>query len=128
MKNIPGLLTLLFLAPFLHGQPHMHHGPGLRGFNSSQTITLTGVITKCIDCGNGSKGHGVVLIQVGAVPWEVTLPDTPALRKMKVSLGKLKKGAAVKITGFANISNDNRIHANEIIVNGVQLYSYEPRR
>jgi hypothetical protein len=122
------ILPALSLALLLHHQGLAHHGPGLRGFNSSQTIAINGVIKDCLYCNNGSKGHGVLLITVGTVPWEATLPDTPVLRKLKVSLAKLKKGAVVRITGFANPSKDHRIYANEIIVDGVRLYSHDPLR
>jgi hypothetical protein len=117
------ILPVLFLALVLHGQVNAHHGPGLRGFNSSQTIAINGVIKDCLECGSRFKGHALVLIQVGAVLWEATLPETPTLRKLKVSLGKLKKKSIVNVAGFANQSKDHRIYANEVIVDGIRLYS-----
>jgi hypothetical protein len=118
MRTVARLLFVMSVASLLHA----HHGPGIRGFNPNDPLVISGVITRCVDCSNGSRGHGVVLIQVDSVMWEATLPDTPRLRKAKVSLSKLKKGTAVKVAGFANVSKTHKIYANEIIVKGVRLF------
>ena len=119
---IAGLLPGLLLA---------HHGPGMRGYDPDTTVVITGVITKCFECGNGSRGHGVVSVMVGSVVWEVTLPDTPSLRKAKISLSKLKKGTDVTVTGFPNKSASpyflHKIYAREIVSKGVTLLSYDDR-
>jgi hypothetical protein len=59
---------------------------------------------KCVECGNRGRGHGILQVQVESVPWSVTLPDTPALRQSRVDLGKLRKGTAVRVTGFPGVS------------------------
>src|SRR5262245_57422604 len=128
MKNIAelvfaGLMPTLLLA---------HHGPGMRGYDPDKTILINGVITKCFECSNGSRGHGVVLILVDSVVWEATLPDTPSLRKAKISLTRLKKGTAVTVTGFPNKSASayfqHKIYAREIVSKGVTILSYDDRR
>ena len=73
MRKIASVLSLLFFLQILHA----HHGPGIRGYNPSQSVDISGVILKCFDCSNGSRGHGVLQIRVDAVVWEATLPDTP---------------------------------------------------
>ncbi len=83
-----------------------HHGPWTRGYDTTRTVVIEGVIVKCVECGNRGRGHGVLQVQVDSVPWSVTLPDTPALRKETVDLGKLKKGTAVRVTGFPNVSQN----------------------
>jgi hypothetical protein len=99
-----------------------HHGPGIRGYNPNQAVAIKGVILKCFECSNGSRGHGWLQVQVDSVIWGVTLPDTPGLRKAKISLSKLKKGLAIEVSGFANVSKPHNMYANEITVNGVKLF------
>lgn len=105
-----------------------HHGPGMRGYDGGKTVVINGEITKCFECGSGSRGHGVVSILVGFTAWEVTLPDTPSLRKAKISLSRLKKGTAVTVTGFANRSFQYKIYAYEIVSQGVTILKYDDRR
>jgi hypothetical protein len=99
-----------------------HHGPGMRGFNSSQPLTIKGVLTKCFGCSNGARGDAYILVRVNSEIWEATLPDTPVLNTRKVDLGKLKTGITIIVTGFASIDpKSKRIYANEIMSNGVEL-------
>ena len=119
MRKIASALYLLFFAQLLQA----HHGPGMRGYNPSQTVVISGVILKCFDCSNGAKGHGVVQIRADSIVWEATLPETPGLRKAKVDLNKLKKGTPIRITGFAHLSKAHDLYATEIIVNGVKIMS-----
>jgi hypothetical protein len=128
MNKIAAVLIAMLLPAFLLA----HHGPGMRGYDPDKTVVLNGVITKCFECSNGSRGHGVVSLLVDSVVWEVTLPDTPSLRKAKVSLSKLKKGTAVTVTGFPNKSASPyflyKVYAREIVSKGVTLLSYDDRR
>jgi hypothetical protein len=62
-------------------------------------------------------------VRVDSVSWEVTLPDTPGLRKAKVSLAKLKKGSAIEVSGFAHTSKPHDMYANQITINGAKLFS-----
>lgn len=128
MNTIAALVIYALLSAF----PEAHHGPGMRGYNPDKTIVIHGVITKCSECSNGSKGHGVVSILVDSVVWEATLPDTPSLRKARISLTKLKKGTVVTVTGFPNTSPSalfaHKIYAREIVSNGVTILSYDDRR
>src|SRR5215510_3527120 len=96
MRALIAAVSVLCLA-----QPLLsHHGPWTRSYDTNRTVVIEGVIVKCVGCGNGGKGHGILLVQVESVPWSVTLPDTPALHKDRVDLGKLSKGTAVRVTGF----------------------------
>lgn len=100
-----------------------HHGPGWRGFNPNQAVAIMGVITKCFDCNNGGRGHGYLTVKVGDTSWEVTLPDTPRLRKAKVSLSKLKAGTPIQVSGYPKTSPSQKVYATEIVLNGVKLFS-----
>jgi hypothetical protein len=128
MKRIAAFVICALLPAFLEA----HHGPGMRGYNPDKTIVIHGVITQCFECSNGSKGHGVVSILVDSIVWEATLPDTPSLRKAKISLSKLKKGTAVTVLGYPNTSASaffaHKIYAREIVSNGVTILSYDDRR
>ena len=115
MKTLCSVISaVLLLSQFLDA----HHGPGMRGYKPSQTVVISGLIMKCFECSNRSKGHGWLQIRVDSVIWEATLPDTPGLRRAKVSLAKLKPGTSVKLTGFAHQSKAHNMYTNEIIVNG----------
>jgi hypothetical protein len=98
-----------------------HHGPWTRGYDTARTVVIEGVITKCVECGNRGKGHGILQVQVDSMPWSVTMPDTPALRKGKVDLGKLKKGTVVRVTGFARNSRPYDMFETEILSNGIRI-------
>jgi hypothetical protein len=128
MKNVAAVMVAVLMPAFLAA----HHGPGMRGYDPGRTIVINGVITKCFECSNRSRGHGVVSILVDSVVWEATLPDTPSLRKAKISLTKLKKGSPVTVTGFPNKSASphfaHKIYAREIISKGVTILSYDDRR
>lgn len=119
MRKITSVLCLLFCAQILHS----HHGPGMRGYNPNKTVAVSGVILKCFDCSNGARGHGIVQVRSDTIVWEITLPDTPALRRAKVDLNKLKKGTPIRISGFAHLSKANDLYATEIMVNGVKIMS-----
>jgi hypothetical protein len=127
MNKIGAVMAAGLLPAILLG----HHGPGMRGYDPDKTVVITGVITKCFECSNGSRGHGIVSLVVDSVVWEITLPDTPSLRKAKISLSKLKKGTTVTVTGFANKSATpyflHKIYAREIVSKGVTFLSYDDR-
>jgi hypothetical protein len=117
-------MRLLIAALWILGltQPLMsHHGPWTRGYDTDQVVVIEGVIAKCVDCGRRERGHGILQVHVSSTPWSVTLPDTPVLRKEGVDLGKLKKGTAVRVTGFARRSRDHDMFATEILSKGVRL-------
>ena len=134
MKLFACALSLLLFSEFSLA----HHGPGMRGYNPNQGVVISGVIVRCWEdvrkaqstnaskCSNGYKGHGVLQVRVDSVMWDVTLPDTPSLRKGNVSMGKLKPGTAVTVWGVKHLSRANDMYANEIIVNGVSLFSFKP--
>jgi hypothetical protein len=110
MRALIAAVSILCLA-----QPLLsHHGPWTRGYDTTRTVVIEGVIVKCVECGNRGRGHGILQVQVESVPWSVTLPDTPALRQGRVDLGKLKKGTAVRVTGFPNVSQ----HGTAVPVTG----------
>ena len=119
MRKIVYVLFALILTQSLQA----HHGPGIRGYDPNKPVAIKGVILKCFECSNGSRGHGWLQVQVDSVIWGVTLPDTPGLRKAKVSLSKLKKGTAIEVSGFANVSKPHDMYANEVVVNGLTLFS-----
>jgi hypothetical protein len=105
-----------------------HHGPWTRGYDTARTVAIEGVITKCLECGNRGRGHGLLQVQVDSVPWSVTLPDTPALRKDRVDLGTLKKGTAVRVTGFPDVSRAHNMWATEIVSKGTRILWLDPSR
>jgi hypothetical protein len=116
----------------------VHHGPGMRGYDTNRGIVISGVILRCWEdvrqasstdpstCTDGYKGHGVLRVRVDSVVWDVTLPSTPELREAKVSMGKLKPETAVTVWGVKHQSKANDMYANEIIVNGVSLFKFKP--
>ena len=79
MRVLIAALSILCLVQPLGS----HHGPWTRGYDEARTVVIEGVITKCVGCGNGSRGHGILYVEADSVTWSVTLPDTPALRKGK---------------------------------------------
>ena len=122
MRILIAAASILCLA-----QPLLsHHGPWTRGYDATRTVVIEGVIVKCVECGNRGRGHGILQVQVDSVPWSVTLPDTPALRKDRVDLGKLKKGTAVRVTGFPVNSQAHNMWATEIVSKGTRILWLDP--
>jgi hypothetical protein len=137
------VLIVAVLVSWLAQPLLSHHGPWTRGYDTARTVVIEGVIVKCVECGNRGRGHGILQVQVDSVPWSVTLPDTPALRQDRVDLGKLKKGTAVRVTGFPHVSpegravpvtglpNVSRAHsmwATEIVSKGTRILWLDPSR
>jgi hypothetical protein len=118
---IAAVSILCFAQPLLS-----HHGPWTRGYDTTRTVVIEGVIVKCVECGNRGRGHGILQVQVDSVLWSVTLPDTPALRKEKVDLGKLKKGTAVRVNGFPVNSRAHNMWATEIVSKGTRILWLDP--
>ena len=115
MRKTVCLLSSLLWAQLLDA----HHGPGIRGYDPEKPVTISGVITKCIECGGG--GHGILEIRVGSVMWAVTLPANSLLKKAKVPMNRLKPKHTVTVAGFANKSKANDMFADEIIADGVKV-------
>jgi hypothetical protein len=145
MKNLflAGLLSLGFIFTAMTGTTltvalaPVHHGPGMRGYNPDQAVEISGVIIRCWEdvvkphtsastCSDGWKGHGVLQVSVGAATWDVTLPPTPQLREAHVSMGKMKPGAAITVSGFKHQVTANNMYASEISVSGIRLFKLEP--
>jgi hypothetical protein len=116
----------------------VHHGPGMRGYDTNRSVVISGVILRCWEdvrqalstdastCTNGYNGHGVLQLRADSLVWDVTLPPTPQLREAKVSMGNLKPGTAVTVLGAKHQSKANDMYANEIIINGVSLFKFKP--
>ena len=125
MRILVATVSLLCVASPLSA----HHGPWTRGYDTTRTVVIDGRIMKCVECGNRSRGHGILSVQVDSIVWSVTLPDTPVLRKGDVDLGKLKKGTAVRVTGFARVSRPHDMFATEVLsAHGVRLLWLDPSR
>jgi hypothetical protein len=114
MRKLCGAISaVLLLSQFAEA----HHGPGLRGYDNARSVVIAGVIVECVQCTSGDD-HGVLYVLVDFVVWDVTLPSSAQFKKAKASVKKLKKDAAVKVTGFPNKSKATAMYADEIIVNG----------
>jgi hypothetical protein len=94
------------------GGAFAHHG--WSGYDSSQTLSLTGTIQES----GYEHPHGYVKLTVPEKVWLVVLAPPSRMENRGLPRSMLAAGAQVSVEGYPSRSDPNEMRAERIIVNG----------
>jgi Family of unknown function (DUF6152) len=107
-------LTFGLIALLIGGVPSVfaHHGWG--GYDSSVTLTLTGVIREA----GYEHPHGHVRLEVPGKLWEVVLAPPSRMERRGLSQDMLKPGVTANVVGYPHKTDPNEMRAERITIDG----------
>jgi hypothetical protein len=113
MKSIPPVVAAAALILAL-GVPagQAHHG--WSGYDSSQTLTLTGTIAQS----GYEHPHGFVRLETPGKTWLVVLAPPSRMERRGLPAADLKPGATVTVVGYPNRTDPGEMRAERVSVNG----------
>ncbi|HSE94137.1 MAG TPA: DUF6152 family protein [Methylomirabilota bacterium] len=89
-----------------------HHG--WSGYDSSQPLTLTGVIREA----GYEHPHGYVRLQLPGKTWLVVLAPPSRMERRGLPASTLAVGTAATVVGYPNRTDAQEMRAERITVNG----------
>jgi hypothetical protein len=104
-----GLVITLWVVAF---PASAHHGWG--GYDSSVTLTLTGVIRES----GYEHPHGHVRLEVPGKLWEVVLAPPSRMERRGLTQEMLKPGTTASVVGYPHKTEPTEMRAERITVNG----------
>jgi len=99
-------------ATVFTGAAAAHHG--WSGYDSSTTLTLTGVIKES----GYEHPHGHIRLEVPGKTWVVVLAPPSRMERRGLSAAALTVGAKVSVVGYPNRTDPVELRAERITVNG----------
>jgi hypothetical protein len=94
------------------GAGHAHHG--WSGYDSSQTLNLTGKIARS----GYEHPHGFVRLETPGKTWLVVLAPPSRMERRGLPAADLKPGTTVTVVGYPNRTDPEEMRAERITVNG----------
>ncbi|MGH7388317.1 MAG: DUF6152 family protein [Candidatus Rokuibacteriota bacterium] len=89
-----------------------HHG--WSGYDSSQTLTLTGVIRES----GYEHPHGYVRLELPGKTWLVVLAPPSRMERRGLPAPMLAKGVTATVVGYPNRTDAQEMRAERITING----------
>ena len=111
MRIISPLCLALVLA-LLPAAALAHHG--WSGYDSTQTLTLTGVIRES----GYEHPHGHVNLETPATTWRVVLAPPTRMERRGLPSSMLAVGTEVTVVGYPNRTDPGEMRAERITIGG----------
>jgi hypothetical protein len=106
------LYTALLAIVLSTGPALAHHG--WSGYDSSQTLNLTGTIREA----GYEHPHGYVKLEVPGKTWLVVLAPPSRMENRGLPPSSLKAGKTATVVGYPNRTDPNELRAERITLDG----------